>query len=42
MFHRFVDFSSSGHNETGSSWGVLGVIVTADNEPLPKDVVESF
>jgi hypothetical protein len=42
VFHRFVDFSSSGRNETGSPSGVLGVVVTAGNEPLPRGVVESF
>jgi hypothetical protein len=41
-FHPFVGFSSFGRNETGSPCGVLGVIVNAGNEPLPKSVVESF
>jgi hypothetical protein len=42
MFHRFVDFSSSGLNEMGSPCGVLGVIATAGNEPLRKGDVENF
>jgi hypothetical protein len=29
VFHRFVDFSSSRRNESGSPSGVLGVVVTA-------------
>jgi hypothetical protein len=42
MFHRFVNFPSSGLYETRSPCGVFGVIVTADNELVPKGVVESF
>jgi hypothetical protein len=42
VFYRFVDFSSSGRNETGSPSGVLGDVVAAGNELLPKGVVESF
>jgi hypothetical protein len=42
VFHRFVDFSSSGCNEMGSLSSVLGVVVTVGNEPLPSGVVESF
>jgi hypothetical protein len=42
VFHRFVDFSPSGRNETGSPSGVLSVVATAGNEPLPKGVVKNF
>jgi hypothetical protein len=39
VFHRFVDYPSSGRNKSGSPGCVFGVVVTAGYESLPKGVV---